>query len=225
MVESLNDNTVMLLVNAIYFKGKWKSEFDKEKTIQGVFHKPDGMTSEVQMMKQISDFKIYTSDGFVLAEFPYGQGNFVMDLILPDENNSIESIATKLTDNTFNEWLGHLTTRETDLSLPRFKFGYKTQLKETLSDMGMGIAFSDNADFSNISDISLLINDVTHNALIETNEEGTEAAAATIVDIGVTSFPPARFILNIDHPFLFIIRETSTSSILFMGRVTDPSAS
>ena len=90
--------------------------------------------------------------------------------------------------------------------------------------MGMGIAFTDNADFSNISDLDLLINDVTHQAFIETNEEGTEAAAATIVDIGTTSYAFTPFILNIDHSFLYIIRETTTNSILFMGKVVDPNS-
>jgi serpin B len=89
--------------------------------------------------------------------------------------------------------------------------------------MGMGIAFYEGADFSNISDLNLLINDVTHQAFIETNEEGTEAAAATIVDIGLTSAPLTPFILNIDHSFIYIIREITTNSILFMGKVVDPS--
>lgn len=90
--------------------------------------------------------------------------------------------------------------------------------------MGMGVAFTDAADFSNISDLALLINDVTHQALIETNEEGTEAAAATIVDVGVTSAGPNDPItIDVNRPFIYVIRETSTNSILFMGRVTDPS--
>ena len=88
--------------------------------------------------------------------------------------------------------------------------------------MGMGIAFSDNADFSNISDLSLLIANVLHQAFIETNEEGTEAAAATVVEVSNTSAPPHPFSLNVDHSFLYLIRETSTNSILFMGKVADP---
>lgn len=224
MIDQLNDNTVMLLINAIYFKGKWKSQFDVENTVQRSFDKPGGATSEVPMMKQTSDFKIFTGEGFVLAEFPYGQGNFVMDVILPNEHNGVNSIIPLINDNSFKGWLNQMGERETDLTFPRFKYGYKKQLKDILTIMGMGIAFTDNADFSNISDLDLLINDVTHQAFIETNEEGTEAAAATIVDIGVTSMPPPPFILNIDHSFLYIIRETTTNSILFMGRVADPLA-
>jgi serine protease inhibitor len=224
MVDQLNNNTVMLLINAIYFKGKWNSQFDKGKTVQQLFYKPGGTSLEVPMMKQTSDYKIFNGEGFVLAEIPYGQGNFVMDVILPDDQNSVNSIIPLITNSSFKVWMNQLGQRKTDLSFPRFKFGYKKQFKDILTTMGMGIAFTDNADFSNISDLSLLINDVTHQAFIETNEEGTEAAAATIVDIGTTSMPADPFIMNIDHSFLYIIRETSTNTILFMGRVVDPLA-
>ncbi|MCX6325409.1 MAG: serpin family protein [Bacteroidia bacterium] len=224
MVDKLNDNTVMLLINAIYFKGKWKSQFDVKNTVQRSFYKPGELTVEVQMMKQTADFKIFTGDKFVLAEFPYGQGNFVMDVILPDDYNEVNGIIPLLNDNNFKGWINQMGERKTDLTFPRFKYGYKKQLKDVLTNMGMGIAFTGNADFSNISDIDLLINDVTHQAFIETNEEGTEAAAATIVDVGLTSMPLNPFALNVDHSFLYIIRETTTNSILFMGRVVDPLA-
>jgi serine protease inhibitor len=224
MIDKLNDNTVMLLINAIYFKGKWKSQFDAQNTIQRSFNKPGGVSSEVPMMKQTSDFKSFKGDGFMLAEFPYGQGNFVMDVILPDDINGVKSIIPLITNNSFKGWLDQMSEKKTNLSFPRFKYGYKKQLKDVLTTMGMGIAFTDNADFSNISDIALLINDVTHQAFIETNEEGTEAAAATIVDIGTTAMPADPLIINIDHSFIYIIRETSTNSILFMGRLVDPLA-
>jgi serine protease inhibitor len=224
MISQLNDNTVMLLINAIYFKGKWKSQFDIKKTVQGSFTKPGGATSVAQMMKQTSEFKIFKGEGFVFAELPYGQGNFVMDVILPDDKNGINEIIPLLNDNSYKGWLNQMGERKTDLTFPQFKYGYEKQLKNILTNMGMGIAFTDKADFSNISDLDLLINDVTHQAFIETNEEGTEAAAATIVDIGTTSFPVSTFTLNVDHSFIYIIREITTNSILFMGRVVDPSA-
>jgi serine protease inhibitor len=224
MVDKLDESTVMLLINAIYFKGKWNSQFDKANTVQKSFYKPGGAAVDVPMMKQKSDFKVYTGEGFVLAEFPYGQGNFVMDVILPDENNGLNSMIQSITDKSFTGWLNAMYKREIDLSFPRFKYGYKKQLKDILADMGMGIAFTDIADFSNISDIPVAISEVLHQAFIETNEEGTEAAAATIVGIYTTSMPPSPIILNIDHPFMYIIRETSTNTILFMGKVADPLA-
>ena len=224
MIDKLDQSTVMLLINAIYFKGKWNSQFDKEKTVQGSFYKSDGVTVQVPMMKQTSDFKIYNGEGFTLAEFPYGQANFVMDILLPDDRNGIKSILPLISDNNFKGWISLRSERKTEVTFPKFKYGYKKDLNDILTDMGMGIAFTDNADFSNISDISLLISMVKHQAFIETNEEGTEAAAATIVGISNTSMPAGPYILNIDHPFLYIIREISTNSILFMGRVSDPLA-
>jgi serpin B len=221
MIEELNSNTVMLLINAIYFKGKWNSQFNKDKTFQAEFEKSNGVASDVPMMKQVSDFKIYSGPNFKVAELPYGQGNFVMDVILPEEPAGIDDMIGNLDGETFNEWLGNMGTNEVDLSFPRFKYGYKENLKTILSDMGMGIAFTESADFSNISDTPLLINDVVHQAFIETNEEGTEAAAATIVDIGLTSMP-MTVIFNADHPFIYVIRETTTNTILFMGKVADP---
>lgn len=222
MVDELDPSTVMLLINAIYFKGKWNSQFDKANTVNKPFYKHDGQTIDVPMMKQKADFKVFTGDNFVLAEFPYGQGNFVMDVLLPNDKNGLSSIVSSLSDTNFETWIEGLSERETELSFPRFKYGYKKKLKSILTDMGMGIAFYGGADFSNISDLDLLINDVTHQAFIETNEEGTEAAAATVVDIRLTSMPPAPIVLNIDHPFIYIIREVTTNSILFMGKVADP---
>lgn len=225
MVGELSDQTVMLLINAIYFKGKWNSQFDKDKTVNEPFYKSGGGTAEVPMMKQKSDFKAYNGDGFVLAEFPYGQGNYVMDVILPDDHNGADNLIQTIKDVDFNNMLSGLHQTEIDLSLPRFKYGYKKQLNDILSDMGMGIAFTENADFSEISDLRILISKVLHQAFIETNEEGTEAAAATVVQFELTSMPAAPLVLKLDHPFLYIIRETTTNSILFMGKVADPLAS
>jgi serpin B len=224
MVESLNDNTVMLLINAIYFKGKWKSQFDETKTEQMPFYTPSGSSPDVPMMRQTTDFEVYDGDGFILAEFPYGQGNYVMDVVLPDEMHGISGLLPQFTEANFQTWLSHLAERETNLYFPRFKYGFKKQLKDILTTMGMGIAFTDDADFSNISDLDLLINEVTHQTFIETNEEGTEAAAVTIVDIGVTSMPPPPLVVKLDHPFIYLIRETTTNSIIFMGMVADPLA-
>lgn len=224
MIDQLEDNTVMLLINAIYFKGKWKSEFDKSKTETLPFFKPGGNSVDVPMMKQKSGFNAYTGDGFLLAEFPYGQGNFVMDVILPVEPGGLSNTMALVNDANYTDWVSNMNKREVEVSFPRFKYGFKKELKDVLSDMGMGIAFSESADFSNISEqYDLLINDVTHQTFIETNEEGTEAAAATVVTVGTTSVGPSALIFKMDHPFIYIIRETSTNSIIFMGRVADPS--
>ena len=224
MIEDLPDNTVMLLINAIYFKGMWKSQFDKSKTIEMPFKKAGSIQVDVPMMKQEAEFSVYQGNGFMMAEFPYGQGNFVMDVLLPDEQSCSCNLPGLLTDAGFSSWVSQMNKEKIDLSFPRFKYGYKKTLSQMLSDMGMGIAFTDAADFSNISDqYDLLINDVLHQTFIETNEEGTEAAAVTVVGVGTTSAPPAPLVFRMDHPFIYIIRETTTNSIIFMGRVADPS--
>ena len=224
MLDGLDSNTVMLLINAIYFKGKWSSQFDASKTVDIPFYRNDGSYASVPTMKQEHDFGVYLGSGFTVAEFPYGQGNFAMDVILPDSRDGINDFLPSFNAADFAIWTGKLDSQKVNLSFPRFKFGYKQDLKDILTGMGMGIAFVPGiADFSNISDkYDLYINKALHQAFIETNEEGTEAAAATIIGIGNTSMPQILE-LKLDHPFIFIIRETTTNAILFMGRVSDPS--
>jgi serine protease inhibitor len=216
MLSSLDPQTVMLLINAIYFKGQWNSQFEKDKTVNESFYKPTGEIVSVPMMKQKSHFRIYRGESFAMAEFPYGQGNYVMDVILPDDNNGIKDLLPLINTANLTEWTDQMNEREIEVYFPKFKYAYKKELKDILTDMGMGIAFNDGADFSNISDMDLCISFVLHQAFIETNEEGTEAAAATIVGIVNTSMPAAPFIFNMDHSFLYIIRETTTNSILFI---------
>ncbi len=224
MIDKLDNGTVMLLINAIYFKGKWNIQFDKNATTERNFTKPDGSNVSTPSMHQTETHKIYKGDGFVVAEIPYGQGNFVMDILLPD-NNNLTSVSTLLSENGFKTIEDNLSGKKVDLFLPRFKYGYKEKLNDILSNMGMGIAFTEAANFSNISDIPLLINIVLHQAFIETNEEGTEAAAATVVGMKPTVYNPNDpVIIDVNRPFIYIIRETTTRSILFMGKVADPLA-
>ena len=224
MIDQLPDNTVMLLINAIYFKGQWKLQFDKSKTVDEAFFLTGNSQVTVPVMKQKKDFKVFEGNGFKIAEFPYGQGNYVMDVILPDDKEGLNSTLALINSSDYELWVNQMAEQEVEVSFPRFKYGFKRTLEDILSDMGMGIAFTEFADFSNISEQNdLLLNDVAHQTFIETNEEGTEAAAATVVTVGTTSMPPPPLEFRMDHPFLYIIRETSTNSILFMGRVSDPS--
>jgi serine protease inhibitor len=224
MIDKLDNNTIMLLIDAIYFKGKWKIEFDKSATTDRPFSITDGSSENVPTMYQSETQKVYQGNGYTLAELAYGQGNFVIDILLPD-NNSLASVTPLLTDTGFKTMTDNLSERKVNLYLPRFKYGFKEELKDLLSQMGMGIAFTDAADFSNISDIPLQISKVTHQAFIETDEEGTEAAAATVVGIIATlAGPDSPILIDVNRPFLYFIRETTTNSILFMGKVSDPTA-
>lgn len=223
MIDQLDPYTKMLIINAIYFKGKWQVQFDAKGTNPRSFTKADRSPVDAPAMSQSATHKVFRGNGFVLLELPYGQGNMVMDIILPD--NNLSTILPDITGANFNTWISSLNDMEVDLYLPKFKYSFKKKLKPVLSDMGMGLAFTDNmADFTNIADWPpLVIDDVTHQAFVETNEEGTEAAAATVVTIRTTSAGPDQpLLIDVNHPFLYFIRETSTNTILFMGRVNDP---
>jgi len=225
MLTSLPDNLAMLLVNAVYFKGKWKHQFDKDDTHDRSFYVTPDAPVDVPMMYQKQNFALAGTENATLVELPYGQGNYSMVVMLPDEGVSTEAAALTLTPENWAGWMESLSagTTEMEIYLPRFKYDYKRRLNDDLVSLGMGIAFDpNNADFSNISDLQLYITDVLHQTFIETNEEGTEAAAATVVIIGTTSMPPPTPVINVNRPFLYFIRETTTGTIVFMGQVVDP---
>ena len=224
MLESLDPDIAMLLINAVYFNGKWRYQFDKENTHDRSFYVIPEAPVEVPMMFQKEKFAVTKAGNSTLVELPYGQGNYSMVVMLPDEGVSTAEAASHLSSKNWAQWMQYLSqgTTEVELSLPKFKYEYKRELNDDLKNLGMGIAFDpDNADFSNISDRDLFISFVLHQTFIETNEEGTEAAAATVVGISVTSVPMTN-VININRPFLYFIRETTTGTIVFMGQVTDP---
>ena len=225
MLESLDPDLAMLLINAVYFNGKWRYQFDKDDTHDLPFYVTPEAPVDVPMMYQKEKFAVAGTDKATLVELPYGQGNYSMVVILPDEGVSLEEVAGDLNPENWAQWMEYLSngTTEVELSLPRFKYEFKRKLNDDLINLGMGIAFEPFvADFSNISDQGLFISFVLHQTFIETNEEGTEAAAATVVGISLTSMPPLPQVININRPFLYFIRETSTGTIVFMGQVVDP---
>jgi serpin B len=176
------------------------------------------------MMHQEENLMCVRNGNTTLVDIPYGQGNFSMLAVLPDEGVSVSDVAQALNPTKWNEWKNLLedNTRGVNLSMPRFKYGYKRSLKNDLINMGMGIAFTSSADFSNISTSNMMISRVEHQAFIETNEEGTEAAAATVVVMIDSMSGGVPITMTLNRPFLYFIHETSTGTILFMGRVGDP---
>lgn len=227
MLTSLPDNLAMLLVNAVYFNGKWRYQFDKRNTEERPFYLTSGNSVKVHMMYQKQNLAVTGTENATLVELPYGQGNYSMVVMLPDEGVSLAEAATTLTPDNWNEWTASLSgsVREVELYMPKFKYEYKRGLNGDLTRLGMGIAFNPyGADFSKINEqVQLYITDVLHKTFIETDEEGTEAAAATVVIVGTTSVgPPATPVININRPFLYFIREISTGTIVFMGQVTNP---
>lgn len=225
MLESLDPDLAMLLINAVYFNGKWRYQFDKDNTSEKPFFITTDSPVQVPMMFQHESLAVTYANNSTLVELPYGQGNYSMVVMLPDEGFSASEVAIAITPENWSTWMTGLKQGITDvnLSLPRFKYEYKRTLNDDLTALGMGIAFSGGADFSNISDEDLQISRVLHQTFIETNEEGSEAAAATVVEIVRTSMPMITTV-NVNRPFLYFIRETTTGTIVFMGQVTDPGA-
>jgi serpin B len=226
MLDKLDPDLAMLLINAVYFNGKWRYRFDKAETKEEPFYSTPSVSKTVPMMHQTENLKAVKRNNLTIAEIPYGQGNYTMVVVLPDENVTTSDVANSLTPSMWQEWMGLLAenTHKVDLSIPRFKYMYKRLLNDDLIGLGMGIAFTDFANFDNISDQGLKISRVLHQTFIDTNEEGTEAAAATVVEIVFTTASPTPLVVKVtlDHPFLYFIRETSTGTVLFMGRVSDP---
>ena len=223
MLDQLSPDLAMLLINAIYFNGKWRCEFDTENTQNKPFYLTPGNPVQVPMMYQKENFAVTSAGDATLVELPYGQGNYSMVVMLPDENVSLAAAAATLNPQAWAEWMQRLSngTTEVHLSLPKFEYEYKRELKDDLTALGMGVAFGDGADFSNISDQDILISRVLHQTFIKTDEEGTEAAAATVVEFELTSMPMTT-VVDINRPFLYFIRETTTGTIVFMGQVVDP---
>ena len=224
MLDYLSPDLAMLLINAIYFNGKWRYQFDAEETRNRPFYITPGESVQVPMMYQEENFAVTGTENATLVELPYGQGNYSMVVMLPDEGVPLTEAAATLNSEDWAEWMHQLSygTTEVQLSLPKFEYEYKRELKDDLVALGMGIAFSGAADFSNITDQGIFISRVIHQTYIKTDEEGTEAAAATVVEFEFTSMPSTK-VVNVNRPFLYFIRETTTGTIVFMGQVVDPS--
>lgn len=223
IIEATSADDVLFLINAIYFKGTWTYLFDKELTKPAPFYLEDGSTVSHDFMTATKTKYLYYQDNSKkLIDLPYGNGQFSMTLLVPEGQHTVNDVVQELNDENLSAWLAAADTSGVELHMPKFKMEYKKELNETLAALGMGIAFSSDADFSNMvnGSRSLNISEVMHKTFLEVNEEGTEAAAVTSVGIGVTSAGPS--VLNIDRPFVFLIREKSSNTILFIGKLMQP---
>ena len=213
----------MYLLNAIYFKGIWTSEFNKKNTDQRPFTYENGTLQHVDMMKQTAKFNYTVDENMQLVQLPYGNQAFSMMVLLPLEGKKLQDVVTATRREGYWEGVkSALREAEVELSLPKFKTEYSKRLNEVLSKMGMEIAFSDAADFSRMSDVAAKIDFVKQDTYISTDEAGTEAAAVTTVGMEFTSANPGKpqkVIFNANRPFLYVIQENSTGAILFMGAV------
>lgn len=226
IIASIPDGVMMYLMNAIYFKGDWTQQFDKNLTAPLPFHLQDGSTVSVPTMTYGTKATILTTRTSTarVIDLPYGGAAFSMTIVLPDANVTVDSVLSTMTLNDWNTWIARLDSANAELYLPKFKLENSLSLGKPLTGLGMGVAFSDFADFSKINGTGgLKITDVLHKTYVDVNEEGTEAAAVTAVVIGVTCAcepPPIR----VDRPFVFALRENLSGTILFMGVIRHPPA-
>ncbi|MCB2205421.1 serpin family protein [bacterium] len=211
--------TMMYLINAVYFKGNWSTRFDPERTHDAQFHAAGGATQTVRMMQRESTMRYVHNGSVQIVDLPYGWDRFSMAILLPTGEGSLADVREALAEEgNWTAWINALQDREIMLQLPRFRMEYEIPLKDALTTLGMEQAFSPySADFTGINpEGELYISSVKHKTFVEVNEEGTEAAAVTSVEVGATSVPPA---LIVDRPFVFVIHERNTGAVLFIGQV------
>jgi len=215
--------TRLVLVNAIYFKGNWASQFDQRLTSDAPFWVTPDDQVQVPTMTQKHKFRYGEGNGLQILELPYAGDDLSMIVLLPEGIGVLAKLEDSLTGENLGRWARNLRETEVEVFLPRFEITFPFRLDDTLKSMGMVDAFSDRADFSGMDEEPLYISAVLHKAFLAVNEEGTEAAAATAVIMarGPPSLPP---IFRADHPFVFLIRENSAGSILFLGKVVNPAS-
>jgi serpin B len=214
----------MYLINAIYFKGDWLYTFDESQTFETSFYLPDGSTVPVDMMgwEGSTDLSYFENDLFQAIDLPYGNGAFSMTLLLPKNEVGIEGVVPHLSQENWDSWMNAFTTQEVIYKMPKFTLEYKKELKGILSDLGMEELFTANANLSKIGPGKLVVSKVLHKSFLEVNEQGTEAAAVTVVGVETTSVPSTPYMI-LNSPFLLFIRDNVTNSVLFMGQIQDPS--
>ncbi|UCC97649.1 MAG: serpin family protein [Phycisphaerales bacterium] len=220
----LDSMTRLVLTNAIYFKGNWARQFKEDQTEDAAFILADGRKIETAMMNQTAEFGYMETETLQGLELPYVDRELSMIILLPRESDGLGELEEALNQENLSQWLTRLYRREVVVSVPKFKATSQFSLASVLASMGMKDAFTSEADFSGINGRrDLFISAVIHKAYVDVNEEGTEAAAATGVTMKLTSIGPSRTpVFRADHPFLFLIRDNRSGSILFIGRVANP---
>jgi serpin B len=220
--DPISDHLVMFLINAIYFKGDWTYQFDKKDTYDGEFNTLSG-TKTVPTMHLHQELDYVENEDFQAVSLPYGDGFFSMMVILPKPEKDIDSLISEMSPENWITWQSQLVSQEGYLYLPKFELEFEASLKEVLKAMGMEIAFNEiEADFTGMSPLTdLFISDVKHKTYVKVDEEGTEAAAVTSVEVGITSMPEG-FQMRVDRPFIFVIFDKHTDALLFMGKIVEP---
>ncbi|HWO00771.1 MAG TPA: serpin family protein [Blastocatellia bacterium] len=227
IVDNIDAQSVLFLINAIYFKGAWSIEFDKARTKDDAFTTGSGSQKRLPMMTQSGMYDYYETANFQALSLPYGSGRVSMYVFLPEAGTNISQFLPSLTASNWDSWMRSFSKTQGSIVLPRFKVEYEVTLNDALRALGMGVAFAaDRANFSGMFQTAqnAFISKVKHKTFAEVNEEGTEAAAVTSTEIRVTSAvqPRKTFTMVVNRPFFFVIRDNKTGSVLFLGSIVDP---
>lgn len=221
----LDDTFVAMLLNAIYFKGDWKYPFEKNNTENREFRLTDGTEKEVPFMKLEEKLSYMANNEFQVIKLPYGDGEMSMTVVLPNEGVVLDEFQSTLTSDRWEEIQSGMKSLKGTILLPKFKLSYETELNEALESLGMASAFTNQADFSKMveGDASLLISKVKQKTYIDVNEEGTEAAAVTGIQMDASSAPPDDpFVMEVNRPFFIAITDDESGVVLFMGLIANP---
>jgi serine protease inhibitor len=217
----LPPNLMVMLINALYFKGSWTKTFNADRTYDAEFHRADGAVKTCRMMFADSNYRVYSDSKVKALELPYGDSLFSMVFLQPAETEGIAAMIADLKAGAWDAMQDKFTVRQGPIHIPKFKLEYGKSLSDVLIAMGMGDAFSESADFTGINKGGgLFISDVIHKTYINVDEKGTEAAAVTAVMVGIKSMPVD--LIRLDRPFVFVLREKTSGTVLFLGRIMDP---
>jgi serpin B len=222
IVKQISAQDKMYLINAIYFKSIWNEKFDATKTSPQPFYLADNSTVQPSFMDGNVDFNRYNDNNVTVIELPYANRKFSMIIAMPTNGGNVHQLLASIDSNKWKTWMAGLVPQKAEVKLPKFKFNYNINLNDPLTDLGMGIALGNNADFSLITTtLPLQITKVLQNAYVDVNESGTTAAAVTVVVVGTSVAAPSPNV-TIDHPFIFAIRQVSSGLIMFTGTVNNP---
>ena len=220
VIDQIQPDNVMFLLNALYFKGDWKTQFDPARTIDAPFKLASGGTVNVRMMRLDVPLRRAFTPDYAAFELPYGSDKYAMTLLLPAENSTAETLLALLNETAWSQLQRTMTAGKTDIGLPKFTLNYEINLNKALSTMGMPTAFTDGADFTKMNAKGgLMLSFVKQNTFVSVDEKGTEAAAVTTGGVSTTSFQEPTLL---NRPFVFVIHEKTSGTVLFVGKIADP---
>lgn len=224
IIDRIPPDYVMYLINAIHFKGSWRTRFDPALTAPAPFHAATGAAQSVPFMNLQATLPYAEAEGVQVVDLPYSRGAWSMTIVLPPAGTTADALAANLTLERWNALVGALSEQKVQLALPKLKLAYERQMRPDLTALGMGVAFSDAANFSGMTSTpnAFAIGYVKQKTFVDVNEEGTEAAAATVTGITVTSAPMVHE-MRVDRPYLVVIRERLSGTILFIGKINQVS--